>query len=605
MSDARGDRRALVALLVAGTALLAWALPQGWYPHDEGALGQSAERLLGGEWPHRDFDEIYTLLLSAWHALWFALLGPAAWVTRVALGLAALPWLYAMFRIGRRFLPPMPAAGLALLGLLWSLPNYPAGMPSWYLLFCATWAALCVLKWQEQGSAGWLFVAGALGGVAVGFKLSGVLVVAGVGLALVTQALTARDPGDSGIPRRLVGAALALAGLAFIAAVGRGGRELLRYGVPVGAMLLALGVRAWRDSGARPRVAMRDFTPLVILLGGAAVPVLAIALLYAALGGLPTLIDGVLIAPFKRVAFASHSPPSPEVLQLALPLLALLALPSARAKWSGPVLRLGVLGMLATLALSSGEIVLYRIGWYSAWSLLFAIVGLSVWTLWRSDEAERDVTDASPDDRRALALSAIAVGLALVEYPFAAPIYVLYSLPLVFIAAAAWQHRLTWTDPRLRAAVLVFFLAFGAFRVIPGSFSYMGTFYVPSRDLSALTLPRARLQVTLSDSVTYEALIPFVQQVAAGRRVWAGPDAPEVYFLGGFRNETRTLFDFFDADSVAAVPLPTRLQRLGVDVVVVKTAPPFSPRLPEEHLAAIAASFPNVRTIGGFEVYWR
>ncbi len=365
------------------------------------------------------------------------------------------------------------------------------------------------------------------------------------------------------------------------------------------------GVRAWRDSGARPRVAVRDFTPLVILLGGAAVPVLAIALLYAALGGLPTLIDGVLIAPFKRVAFASHSPPSPEVLQLALPLLALLALPSARAKWSGPVLRLGVLGMLATLALSSGEIVLYRIGWYSAWSLLFAIVGLSVWTLWRSDEADRDATDASPDDRRALALSAIAVGLALVEYPFAAPIYVLYSLPLVFIAAAAWQHRLTWTDPRLRAAVLVFFLAFGAFRVIPGSFSYMGTFYVPSRDLSALTLPRARLQVTLSDSVTYEALIPFVQQVAAGRRVWAGPDAPEVYFLGGFRNETRTLFDFFDADSVAAVPLPTRLQRLGVDVVVVKTAPPFSPRLREEHLAAIAASFPNVRTIGGFEVYWR
>lgn len=602
MSDTRGDRRALGALLVAGTLLLAWALPQGWYPHDEGALGQSAERLLGGEWPHRDFDEIYTLLLSLWHALWFAVLGPAAWVTRVALGVAALPWLYAMFRIGRRFLPPAAAAGLALLGLIWSLPNYPAAMPSWYLLFCATWAMLCVLKWQEDHVARWLVLAGLLGGVAVGFKLSGVLVIAGVGLAIVLQALTAPGDGTSGVPRRLVGIALTLAGLVFIYAVGRGsGRELLRYGVPVGSMLIALGVRAWRDAAVRPRIALSGFAALLTMLGGAALPLLAVVLLYAALGGLPALIDGVLIAPFKRVAFAANRPPSPEVLQLALPLLTLLALPSARAAWSGPVLRLGALGMLVTVAISSREILFYRIGWYSAWSLLFAIVGMSAWTLWRSDEA----AGAGADDNRALALTAGAVGLALVEYPFAAPIYVLYSLPLVFIAAAAWQHRLPWTHPRLRAALLLFFIAFGALRVIPGAFSFMGTFYVPSRNLSTLALPRAGLAIGRGDAETYAALIPFVQQVAAGRSVWAGPDAPEVYFLGGFPNRTRTLFDFFDADSIAAVPLPARLQRLGVDVVVVKTAPSFSPRLSDTLRAAIAAEYPNTRTIGGFEVHWR
>jgi hypothetical protein len=34
-------------------------LHEGWVPHDEGTLGQSAERVLHGETPHRDFDDPY------------------------------------------------------------------------------------------------------------------------------------------------------------------------------------------------------------------------------------------------------------------------------------------------------------------------------------------------------------------------------------------------------------------------------------------------------------------------------------------------------------------------------------------------------------------
>ncbi|MEM7349697.1 MAG: hypothetical protein AAF657_02750, partial [Acidobacteriota bacterium] len=36
---------------------LATLADEGWIPHDEGMLGQCAERLLQGELPHRDFDE--------------------------------------------------------------------------------------------------------------------------------------------------------------------------------------------------------------------------------------------------------------------------------------------------------------------------------------------------------------------------------------------------------------------------------------------------------------------------------------------------------------------------------------------------------------------
>ena len=55
------DWRLLLAALVVLSALyLAWQLDRGWVAHDEGTLAQSAERLLQGELPHRDFDELYT-----------------------------------------------------------------------------------------------------------------------------------------------------------------------------------------------------------------------------------------------------------------------------------------------------------------------------------------------------------------------------------------------------------------------------------------------------------------------------------------------------------------------------------------------------------------
>ncbi|MBW3535584.1 MAG: hypothetical protein KY453_10280, partial [Gemmatimonadetes bacterium] len=38
-----------------------------WIPLDEGTLGQSALRVLRGEWPHRDFDAVYSGLLELLH----------------------------------------------------------------------------------------------------------------------------------------------------------------------------------------------------------------------------------------------------------------------------------------------------------------------------------------------------------------------------------------------------------------------------------------------------------------------------------------------------------------------------------------------------------
>ena len=177
-------RLPLIVILVAGI-LLASDLNQGWVPHDEGALGQSAERVLAGQVPHRDFDEIYTGALAYVHAAAF-LIGPhASTTTRVPLFLIALLWVAALYAIARRFVPAAGAAVVAITALVWSVPNYPASMPSWFNLFLATFGTLALLKGLETGRRRWMVLAGLAGGVSFLFKLSGIFYLLGGGIALI------------------------------------------------------------------------------------------------------------------------------------------------------------------------------------------------------------------------------------------------------------------------------------------------------------------------------------------------------------------------------------------------------------------------------------
>jgi hypothetical protein len=58
-----------------------------------------------------------------------------------------LSWVPAVFAIAREFCAPWPAAGITVLSVLWSVPNYPAAMPSWYCLFFATFGVLALLRY--------------------------------------------------------------------------------------------------------------------------------------------------------------------------------------------------------------------------------------------------------------------------------------------------------------------------------------------------------------------------------------------------------------------------------------------------------------------------
>ena len=136
----------LVIVWVLSVVYVAVNLKHGWIPHDEGAFSQSAERVLNGELPHRDFDETYTGGLTFANALAFRVFGVNLASLRFVLFAFFVAWIPAVYYVASRFAGAYVSAGVTLLAVAWSVPNYSAAVPSWYCLFFAVFGAAALLS---------------------------------------------------------------------------------------------------------------------------------------------------------------------------------------------------------------------------------------------------------------------------------------------------------------------------------------------------------------------------------------------------------------------------------------------------------------------------
>src|SRR5687768_6472008 len=191
----RGRGRLLLsgtAAWAAAVAYVAWRADRHWVADDEGLIGQSAERVLRGELPHLDFADVYTGGWSFLHALAFDVVGVSLLTPRYTVLLFFALWLPAVLYIASRFVPPAAAVLTMLLAAVWSLPNYPAAMPSWYNLFLATFGVAALLRFGETGRVGWLCLGGFLGGLSFLIKVSGLFFVAAALLYLTVRSARAQ-----------------------------------------------------------------------------------------------------------------------------------------------------------------------------------------------------------------------------------------------------------------------------------------------------------------------------------------------------------------------------------------------------------------------------
>jgi hypothetical protein len=128
--------------------------------------------------------------------------------------------------------------------------------------------------------------------------------------------------------------------------------------------------------------------------------------------------------------------------------------------------------------------------------------------------------------------------------------------------------------------------------------------------LSKLDIPRAGgIRVPAAQAREYEEVVRLVQAHATGKYIYAGPDSPEIYFLSGYLNPTRSLFAFLEPDFLNPTERTRRIldlmNRDNINLVVQRKDSQFSGPPPKELSAALDGRYPHSETVGKFEVRWK
>lgn len=599
-------RRIALPLVLCMTSVVALSLlaQRGWIVTDEGVLAHSAQRVLSGELPHRDFDDVYTGGLALFDAGVFRLFGERLIALRIPLVIAYGLWTLSVYAIARRFATASGAALVTLLAAVWTVPCYPAAMPSWYTLFLFTAGAAALMAYIEDRRPRWLILAGLAGGAAITIKVIGLYYVAAALLLFVF--LERQDEQGGARPARGAYAAIVTVCLAaFVAALGRLVHQfadvfgpLLHFVAPSAALVGVLVVWEWTGKVTHPWGArLARLTAMVApFLLGALLPIAIFLIPYVLTHSLHALAYGVFVEPTKRFRFAAVAPPGLDTIGWGIPWVVLLGV--TIKEWR--LVALFLLGALIPIVAHGGT------GYRTLWSILeqldWAVVAVGVALV--GDGLRKAV----PPARLAqlfllLCMSALA---CLVRFPYAGSYYILYFAPLALLACVAiLSMRPSGAGP-LPALVGAFLLIVGVAVPAARRFNVRGAPLTSLADFELLNGPKGGLYVPRTDLMAFHQAIALIQQhTPPDGYTYAGPDAPLIYFLADRRDPRRALYDFFDDPAAHDSAVLRAIDTHAVSAVAINMAETFSPPMDSILRVALRTRFPDSIYIEPFIVRWR
>jgi hypothetical protein len=585
-----------VATVTYAAVVLRW----GWVPRDDGFLAHAAERVLRGEIPHRNFQDVYVGLLSYLHAAAFRIWGTNLGSLRYPLLAIFVLWVPSVFWIASRMLGRTGTAIATIIAAVWCIPNYSASMPSWYNLFFATFGLAAIFRYIEVESPWLLLLAGFSAAISCLFKITGLYFVAAVFLFLVWQARP--NPSASSTRARLDRGLVSLFAVLFVTAVALllrsrlGASEIYHFLAPQVAIAAFLLWFIWR-----PARQVHENLPawnLVRTLGpfsvGFLLPIAAFEIAFASMGAVRDLLNGVFLLPMRRLAVVGRSPaPLISLVPMCLTLGLVIAAGKFRGRrlWfiNAPL----VIGFAALLFLSANSPAAFTFSWYIFAPLIPAIVVISVVAL-------RQSAGDSVRDQRLMLLAGTVAVCSLIQYPFSTAAYFCYVAPLLVLLVA--QLLAVYPVSRSTIAIIcAFAVLFPIIRLRPfmerDGFSHI--------NLVPLQLARAGgLEVRADQAQDYEQLVRVIQQhVRPGSFIYVAPDDAQIYFLAEMRNPTRLTYSSLDEPRGQTQRILQGLAAHDVRLVVIDTA--LSSSAPADLLQELNSLFPDFASVGQFQVRWR
>jgi hypothetical protein len=609
-------RLVLALVLLLSALYMALELKRGWVPSDEGTLAESAENVLRGELPHRDYHDGYTGVLGYLNAAAFRVFGTNLASMRYMLFLFFLAWVPAVYYAVSRFVSSPVAGALTLLAVAWGPPNYTAALPSWYNLFFATFGLAALLRYIETQTSRWLLLAGACGGISILFKLPGLFFVAGTLFFLVyrEQLAPSAKPSDCRETRAyrafVITSILLYEALLFVLLRKLANSATYYYfWVPelaIGAVLVWNEIYASGNRSERFHFLLRE---LLLFAAGVAVPIALFLVPYLLTGSVGLLVRDIFGISSRLIGLVGMKPPVRWFRQGIEVNAVLIALVLFRSK-TAPKLWKQILFAVPMLILIPSLVLLarrsryyYQHVWSTIWVFAPVVVVVGVALLARWSWLNR--LESIPRQRLFLTLS-VTAACSLIQFPFSNTIYFCYIAPLVLLSITAVVRSMD-PPPRLAVAgMMCFCFVYVVFDLTPGFVYHLGAEYAPDTQTVRLSMPRAgSLRVTAASAREYEALNNLIQQHARGEYVLAKPDSPEVYFLSGFRDPTGIFFDFYEDPSGRTQRALAVIGSHNINLVVLNHRPPFAGPIADDLKTALEREFPDRADAGDFEVRWK
>lgn len=590
----------VVVVWIATATYAAVVLRWGWVPRDDGFLAHAAERVLSGEIPHRDFQDVYVGLLTYLHAAAFRIWGTNLGSLRYPLFIVFVFWVPAVFWIASRMLDRTGAALATIIAAVWCIPNYSASMPSWYNLFFATFGLAALVGYIEMESPWLLFLAGSSAAISCLFKITGLYFVAAVLLFLVWQARA--DPSASSPKLRIDRGLVSLVGVVFLTAVvfllrsRLGASEIYHFLVPQIAIAALLLWFVWRP-GRQVREKspawslVRTLAPFAL---GFLLPIAVFEIAFARMGAVRDLLNGVFLLPMRRLAVVGRSPaPTISLVPMGLVLALVIATANFRGRRLWFINALLVIGFAALLLLSASSPGAFTFAWYIFAPVIPAIVVIAVVALRHS------AGDSVREQRLTLLAGTVAV-CSLIQYPFSTAAYFCYVAPLLVLLVA--QLLTMYPVPRSTIAIICSFaLLFPVIRLRP----FMERDGFSHTNLVPLQLARSGgLRVRADQAQDYEQLVRIIQEhVPPGSYIYVAPDDAQIYFLAEMRNPTRLTYSSLDEPHGQTQRILQRLAAHDVRLVVIDTG--LISSAPADLLEKLNLLFPRAASVGQFQIRWR
>lgn len=603
-------------VFVVSALYMAHELKRGWMPFDEGTLAESAERVIHGGLPHRDYHELYTGLLSYINAAAFRAFGTNLASMRYMLFIFFLAWVPTFHYSASRFVSALPAAAATLLAVVWGLPNYAAAMPSWYNLFFATFGLAALLRYIETQNKRWLTVAGVCGGISFLFKMTGLYFVAGALLFFAFREQLNREHVPAARAEIVLYRVFQLLSVVsyeiLLFALLRKQANTAAYlyfwlpNLAIGGMILWYEFYGREKDGRRFGFLLRE----IFFFGlGIALPIAVFLLPYLLTGSLSQCIADFLIQPGQIMSGGIK--PSLLFLVVGLFVDSILigsAFLSARTKPApGDVVWLAIPAVLlvgVALLLASRMHLFFTLAWAAMWAMAPLAVALGVGILIHSF-CVGQVSHIRL--QQLLLVLAVTATCSLIQYPLSFPNYFCYVAPLVILSVAAVLSFFDSPPHLLIGATFIFYCVYAVFEMTPGFIYNMGSNFSPDVQTVELKVQRAGgLRVDAVSAGEYDQLNSLIRQNAHGEVILAAPNCPEVYFLYGFQPPNRDFFSFSDDSRQETASVLKTLAINHINLVVVNHRDSmFIPLVSSDLRKMLEREFPNSENAGDFEVRWK